>query len=109
MKNSKRVLIPMRHEILISRSMSPKTSEERVNRDRIPYASVIESFMYVMLCTRLDIVHALSVTSRYLVDPSLEHWKAVKCILMYLRRTKDLLLLYGGSSLRVEGYTDLSF
>ncbi|MUG03521.1 Ty1/Copia family ribonuclease HI [Bacillus tequilensis] len=39
----------------------------------------------------------------------MEHWKAVKCILKYLRRTKDLLLVYGGSSLRVEGYTDSSF
>ena len=39
----------------------------------------------------------------------MEHWKAVKCILKYLRRTKDLLLVYRGSSLRVEGYTDSSF
>ena len=39
----------------------------------------------------------------------MEHWKAVKCILKYLRRTKDLLLVYGGNSLKVEGYTDSSF
>ena len=26
-----------------------------------------------------------------------------------MRRTKDLLLVYGGSSLKVEGYTDSSF
>ena len=61
----------------------------------IPYASAIGSIMYAMLCTRPDIAHALSVTSRYQVDPGLEHWKAVKCILKYLRRTKDLLLVYG--------------
>ena len=89
-KNSKRGLIPMRHRILFSRSMSPKTHEERTNMDMIPYASAIGSIMYVMLCTRLDIAHALSVTSRYQADPGLEHWKAVKCILKYLRRTKDL-------------------
>ena len=47
----------------------------------IPYASAIGSIMYVMLCTRPDIVHALSVKSRYQVDPGLEHWKAVKYIL----------------------------
>ena len=75
----------------------------------IPYASAIGSIMYAMLCTRPDIAHALSVTSRYQADPGLEHWKAVKCILKYLRRTKDLLLVYGGNSLKVEGYTDSSF
>ena len=85
MENSKRGL-------MLSTSMSPKTPEERANMDMIPYASAIGSIMYVMLCTRPDIAHALSVTSRYQADLGLEHWKAVKCILKYLRRTKDLLL-----------------
>ena len=65
--------------------------------------------MYAMLCTRLDIVLALSVTSMYQADPGLEHQKTVKYILKYLRRIKDLLLVYGDSSLKVEGYTDSSF
>ena len=63
----------MRHVILLSRSMSPKTPEERANIDTIPYALVIGSIICAMLCTRLDIVHALSVTSRYQTDPGLEH------------------------------------
>ena len=65
--------------------------------------------MYARLCTRPGITHALSVTSMYQADLSLEYWKIVKCILKYLRRIKDLLLVYGGSSLRVDGYTDSSF
>ncbi|CAL9098002.1 unnamed protein product [Musa textilis] len=109
MKNSKRGLIPMRHGISLSRSMSLKTPEERTHMDMMPYASAIGSIMYAMLCTRPNIAHALSVTSRYQVDPGLEHWKAVKCILKYLRRTKDLLLVYGGSSLKIKGYSDSSF
>ena len=63
MKNSKRGLKPMRHGILLFRSMSPKTPEERANIDRIPYASAIWSIMYVMLCTKPNIVLALSVTA----------------------------------------------
>ena len=62
-----------------------------------------------MLCIKHNIAHALSVTSRYQADPSLEHWKAVKYILKYLRRTKDLLLIYGGGNIKVEGYIDSSF
>ena len=65
MKNSKRGLIPMRHGIILSRSMAPKTPKDRSCMNKIPYASTIGSIMYVMLCTWPDIAHALSVTSRY--------------------------------------------
>ena len=52
----------------------------------------------------------MSVTSRYQSNPDEEHWIAVKNILKYLRRTKDLFLIFGGGSeLRVEGYTDSDF
>ena len=29
------------------------------------------------------------------------HWDAMKCILKYLRRTKDLFLVYGGEELKL--------
>ncbi|KAJ8512154.1 hypothetical protein OPV22_002588 [Ensete ventricosum] len=79
-ENSKRGLIPMRYGILLSRSMSPKTPEERADMDKIPYASAIGSIMFIMLCTKPDIAHALSVTSMFQADPGLEYWKVVKCI-----------------------------
>ena len=33
----------------------------------------------------------------------------MKCILKYLRRTKDLFLVYEGEELKLQGYTDSSF
>ena len=33
----------------------------------------------------------------------------MKCIFKYLRRTKDLFLVYGGEELKLQGYTDSSF
>ena len=33
----------------------------------------------------------------------------MKCILKYLRRTKDLFLVYGEEELKLKGYTDSSF
>ena len=77
--------------------------------DRIPYASAIGSIMYAMLCTRLDISYALSITSRYQANPGEKHWIAVKNILKYLRRTKDMFLVYEGTKLIVRCYTDSSF
>ena len=73
MKNFKRGLILMRHRIILSRSMAPKTPEDRSCMNKIPYASAIGSIMYAMLCARPDIAHALSVTNRYQVDLGLEH------------------------------------
>jgi ATP-binding cassette subfamily B (MDR/TAP) protein 1 len=62
----------------------------------VPYASAIGSIMYAMICTRPDVSYALSVSSRYQSDPGVAHWTAVKNNLKYLRRTKDMLLVYGG-------------
>ncbi|XP_031393460.1 secreted RxLR effector protein 161-like [Punica granatum] len=76
---------------------------------QVPYASAIGSLMYAMLCTRPDIAYAVSMTSRYQSNPGLDHWTAVKNILKYLRRTKDMVLVYGGGELRLDGFTDSDF
>ena len=66
--------------------------------------------MYAMLCTRPDIAFTVSVMSRYQSNPNKKRWIAMKNIFKYLRRTKDLLLIFrGGSELRVKGYTDSDF
>ncbi|KAM1281721.1 hypothetical protein ACFX2H_022159 [Malus domestica] len=76
----------------------------------IPYASAIGSLMYAMICTRPDIAYAVSITSRHQSNPGSEHWAAVKTVLKYLRRTKDMFLVYGGATeLRVEAYIDVDF
>ena len=68
----------------------------------IPYASAIESIMYGLLCTRLDVSYAISFMSRYQSDPGEGHWVAVKNILKYLRETKDVFLIYGDGDLMVR-------
>ena len=65
--------------------------------------------MYVMLCTRPDVAYALGIVSKFQTDLREDHWKAVKNILKYLRRTRDIFLIYGGSDLKLKDYTDSSF
>src|SRR4051812_34107458 len=78
--------------------------------DKIPYALAIRSIMYAMVCTRPDVSYALSDKSRYQANPGESHRTTVKSILKYLRRTKDMFLVYGGEDeLVVKGYTDASF
>ena len=76
---------------------------------RIPYASVVGSFMYAMLCMRLDICYAVGIVSRYQSNPGMVHWIAVKNILKYLRKTRDYMLVYSGGDLNPIGYTDFDF
>lgn len=111
MEESKRGFLPMSHGITLSKTQCPNTNDERERMRKIPYASAIGSIMYAMLCTRPDVSYALSITSRYQSDPGESHWKAVKNILKYLRRTKDVFLVFGGleDDLVVRCYTDASF
>ena len=55
------------------------------------------------------IAHAVSVTSRYQSNLGEEHWTSMKCILKYLRRTKDMLLIFSNGELLIHGYTDSNF
>ncbi|KAK8500240.1 hypothetical protein V6N12_041482 [Hibiscus sabdariffa] len=109
MEESKRGLLPMRHGISLSNEMCPTTPQER-ERMSILYASAIGSIMYAIICTQPDLSYALSMTSRYQANPGEGHWTAVKNILKYLRRTKDVFLVYGGKEeLGIKGYADASF
>ena len=109
MKNSKRGLLPFRHGVHLSKEQSPKTPEEKELMSKKPYASVVGSLMYAMLCTRPDICYEVGVVSRYQSDPGVEHWTAVKHILKYLKRTRDYILMYSSGILKTLGYTDSYF
>eukprot|EP00253_Pinus_taeda_P003251 PITA_03251 len=45
--------------VKLSAELCPKTKEEEEDMSRVPYASAISSLMYAMVCTRLDIAHAM--------------------------------------------------
>ena len=73
---------------------------------RVPYASVVGSLMYAMLCTRPNICFAIGMVSHYQSNLGPVHWQVVKRIFQYLRGTSDLILCYQGGDLRLRGYFD---
>ena len=96
--------------VKLSKTQCPTTSEDREKMKDVPYASAIGSIMYAMLCTRPDVCLAISLAGRYQSNPGVDQWTAVKNILKYLRRTKDMFLVYGGDKeLIVNGYVGASF
>jgi hypothetical protein len=78
----------------------------------IPYSNVVGNLMYVMICTRPDLTHVVSVVSRFMHNPGKEHWNAIKCILCYLKVTSHFGLLFDKNSVKeigVMGFVDSDF
>ena len=110
MDQSKKGFLPVLQGVKLSSAQCPTTAEDREKMSVVPYASAIGSIMYAMMCTRPDVNLAVSLVGRYQSNPGMEHWTAVKNILKYLKRTKEMFLIYGrDEELVVKGYVDASF
>jgi hypothetical protein len=77
----------------------------------VPYASVVHSLMYAMVCTRLDIAHAVAFLSRYMSKLGKEHLTTVKRVFRYLCCTTSYGLWYQGRPrldrvLEIHGFVD---
>ncbi|XP_070021743.1 secreted RxLR effector protein 161-like [Nicotiana sylvestris] len=78
--------------------------------ESIPYSSIIGSLIYAQTCTRPDISFAVKILGRYQSNPGIDHWKATKKVLRYMKGTKDYMLMYRRSKhLEVVGYSDSDF
>ncbi|WJZ81775.1 hypothetical protein VitviT2T_001596 [Vitis vinifera] len=76
---------------------------------QLEYTSAIGSLMYAAQCTRADISFAVSKLSRFISNPSVEHWKAIGRVLGYLKNTKELSFQYSKFPAILEGYSDASW
>ncbi|XP_047330714.1 secreted RxLR effector protein 161-like [Impatiens glandulifera] len=77
---------------------------------KIPYASAVGSLMYAQVCTHPDIAFIVGVLGRYLNNPGMDHWKAAKRVMRYLKKTKDYMFTYRRlDHLEIVGYSDSDF
>ena len=81
MEQSKKEFLPVLQGVKLSKTQNPTTAEDRKRMKVIPYASVIGSIKYAMLCTRPIVYLALSLAKEYNFDLRVDHWTAVKNIL----------------------------
>jgi hypothetical protein len=72
-----------------------------------PYASVIGSLMYVMVCTRPNISHAVGVLIRYMSTPRKEHLTTIKRVFRYLCGMKNYVICYQGKHEGDSGKLDV--
>ena len=83
-----------------------KGEKDKAKMRKAPYASVVGSLMYVMVCTRPNIAFDVGAVSRYMSNPRREHWAVVKWILRYLKGTSRVCLRFGVGKSMLEGFTD---
>src|SRR3954470_12107876 len=114
MSNSKPVVTPTNSQFTLSIDQYPSTDVERAYMNSIPYANIVGSLMYVMVCTRPNIAYAISLVRRYMANPGKAHWQALKWILSYINGSLNRVLIYGGglgedSKVVIERYSDFDY
>ena len=66
MNDTKPVSTPLASHSKLTKEMCPKTQEEIDYMSKVAYSSIVGSLMYVMVCTRPNIVHAMGIVRRYM-------------------------------------------
>ena len=56
--------------------MSSTSIKEREYMTCVPHTSAVGSLIYTMVCTRPDLLQAVSMISRYMHDPGRGHYEA---------------------------------
>ena len=106
--------VPIPVGVRLSVEQCPKTQEEEEDMSHVPYASVIGSLMYAMVCNKPNIAHEMGVLSRFMSKLGKEHWTTVKRVFKYLRGTSDYGLCYQGRPgldkvLDIRGFVDVDW
>jgi ATP-binding cassette subfamily B (MDR/TAP) protein 1 len=109
MHNAKPVSTPLAAHFRLSTALCPESDDEIEYMSRVPYSSAVGSLMYAMVCSHLDLSHALSVVSRFMANPGKEHWRVVQWIFRYLRGTSNACLQFGKFRDGLVGYVDSDY
>ncbi|CAI7806310.1 unnamed protein product [Closterium sp. NIES-54] len=92
-------------------SLSAPPSDESVEPSG-PYPELVGCLMYLMTCTRPDLVYPLSLLARYVATGRHQkvHWDAAKRVLRYLCSTSGMGLVLGGrAQVVLTGHADASW
>ena len=73
MHQSNLVGTPLGQHMKLSKSQGPISNDDKKKMDAVPYTSGVGSIMYGMVCKRPDLAHAMSVVSRFMVEPGQAH------------------------------------
>ncbi|CAI5732010.1 unnamed protein product [Peronospora farinosa] len=88
----------------MSTRLLPSDAATKVN---VPFREAVGALMHLTTATRPDIAFAVGYVSRFMENPQVEHWIAVKRILRYLQGTKSHGICFKpGDEVDFRGYSD---
>lgn len=88
----------------ISSRLNPSNAAIKIDA---PFREAVGALMHLMTATRPDIGFAVGYVSRFMENPQVEHWMAVKRILRYLKGTKSHGICFKpGDKMDFCGYSD---
>jgi len=90
----------------VNKKWSELKEEKTVCDEKLPYQRLIGCLMYIAVCSRPDIMHAVSVLSQFNNCCEAKHWQAAKRLLRYLKGTLDYRLIYKKTGKMLKGYVD---
>ena len=98
--------MPVVHDI---KTLLPQSTSDHA--PDVPYAQAIGSLMYAALGSHPDIAFAVQQLSRHMHNYTEAHWMAVKCIIRYLKGTRNrgITLHRSPSAPLIEIYADADF
>ena len=85
---------PCNPNIVLSKTMSPESPEEKGEMNNIPYREAVGTLLWLSLGTRPDICYAVSQVAKFNDCFGKDHWDAVKKIFRYLKGTIRLGLKF---------------
>ena len=91
-------------------SFRPCKKGEELLGPKVPYLNAIGALMYLVNCTRPDIVFSVNLLARYSSAQTRRHWNGIQHILRYLSGTTDIDLFYSNKSKeKLFGYADAGY
>ncbi|KAK3043426.1 hypothetical protein RJ639_002005 [Escallonia herrerae] len=109
MLNAKPVNTPLGAHFQLSSQLCPSTKEDVEYMSRVPYANAVGCLMYAMVCTRPDILHAVSMVSRYMGNPGKKHWDVVKWIFRYLAGSTNFGIMFNRDGAKALSTTEAEY
>ncbi|CAH2104034.1 unnamed protein product [Euphydryas editha] len=91
---------PMETNLKLEKSIDNQCDE------KFPYQQLVGSLMYLSVLTRPDISFSISFLSQFNTCYNETHWKHLKRLLRYLKKTKKYGLVYRKDDTNLHGFVD---